>query len=136
MRLDLQRAADPEERAGVVAQPVRRVTQTRCRVGRVGVRAHGELEVAMRLPQQAFTEARATELQHQLEIVLEAQRDDALEAAHGPGAIAQLEEHFAHPGERILVIGIERQRGVEAPARPGELLHCHPGIGGADMEFD
>ena len=76
VRVELERPPDPEERAGIVAEPVRGVAEAGRRLGRVAVRGDGELEVAVGLRQQPLAEAGAAELQHELEIVAEPERHD------------------------------------------------------------
>ena len=85
----------------------------------------------MPLPEQ-----RAADLQHELVIVLKAELQDPLEGPHGTGAVAQLQQGLAQAGQAVLVVGIERQRVLEAPPRPGVLLPGQMGVGPPDMQFD
>ena len=134
--VELEGAAQPVERARVVAEPVRGVAETGGGVGRVGVGGGGQVEEAVRRTDQPFAEECAADLEHELVIVLKAELEDALERAGGTGTIAQLEQRLAQTGETILVIGIETEGLIEAPPRPGVLLAGEVGVGPADVEFD
>jgi hypothetical protein len=100
------------------------------------VRARRQIEKAMRRRDQPFPKERAADLEHQLVIVLEPELQDALEAAHRPLTVAQLEQGLSETGEPVLVIRVEPQGIVEAPPRPGVFLPGEMGVGLSDMEFD
>jgi hypothetical protein len=51
-------------------------------------------------------------------------------------AVAQLEQRLSDAGEAVLVIGIDAERRLEAPPRPGEFLPGQMGISLTDVEFD
>ena len=134
--VELERAREPVERAGVVPHPVRRVAQAGRGVGRVGVRRRGQIEEPVRRRDVPLAEQGAAHLQHQLVIVLEAELEDALEGAHGSRSVAQLEQGLAQAREPVLVIGVERQGLLEAPPGPGVLLPGQVRISLPDLQFD
>ena len=78
-RLELERPAQPEERAAVASQPVISIAEAGGSVRRLLMRRHRELEESLRWPDQRFAEERPPDLQHQLVILLESQQDDPLE---------------------------------------------------------
>jgi hypothetical protein len=134
--VELERATQPVERAGVVAQAVRGIAETRRRVGRVGMRGRGQIEEPVGRSDVTLAEQGASHLQHQLVIVLEPELQNALERPHRAGAVAHLEQGLADARQAVFVIGIEAQRVLEASAGPGVLLPGEMGIGSSDMEFD
>jgi len=135
-RVELERPPEPVERPRVVAQPVGSVAQAGRRIGRLGVGRRGQVEEAVGRRDQSLAEERPPDLQHQLVILLEPQLQNALASPHGPRAVAQLEQGLAQAGEPIFVIGVERQRLLEAPPGPGVLFPGQMGIGLPDMELD
>jgi hypothetical protein len=109
-------------RALVVAQPVQRVAHARHRLGVVGRLLHGDLEVALGLLDQPLAEEGAADLEHELDVVLVAQLEVRGRCAQRRVVLAELQQHLAEPGERVLVLGVEHERLVEAAAGPGVLL--------------
>jgi hypothetical protein len=85
---------------------------------------------------QPLAEAGAAELEHQLAVVIEPEREDVLELLQRLFPTAELEEHFAEPGERVLVIGVERDRRLERARGPREFFAGQVRIGEADVELD
>ena len=112
------------------------VAQTRRRIGRFGVCRDGQIEEPVRGGHQSLAKQCPADLKHQLVIVLEAQLENSLHRPHGAGPVAQLEQGLSQAGEPVLVIRIERQRLIEAAARPGVLLPREVGVSGSDVEFD
>src|SRR5207237_5032104 len=72
-RIELERAAQPMQAAAFVREPMRGITHTRRGVGRIRMRAQRALEEAPRLIEHRFAKQRASDLQHQIVIVLEAE---------------------------------------------------------------
>ena len=62
------------------------------------------------------------DLQHEVDVVLVAEREDPVELPQAGLRLAELEEHLAQPGEAVLVLGVEDQRLLEAATGPGELV--------------
>ena len=93
-------------------------------------------EEAARLIEHAFAKQRATDLQHQIVVVLEAEREHMLEAGQRRRALAELEQDLAQPGEGILVIGIETACFFEGTPRPRILLTREPGVAHTDKQLD
>ena len=56
---------------------------------------------------QPLAEQRAADLEHQVDVVLVAQLEDAAEAAERGVLLAELEQRLAEPGQRVLMIGIQ-----------------------------
>ena len=135
-RVELERSAEPVERPGVVPQPVRGVAETGGRVGRVGMGGGRQIEEPVGGRDVPLAEQRATDLQHELVIVLEAELQNPLERPHGPRAVAQLQQRLAQAGQAVLVVGVEREGVLEAPPRPGVLLPGQMGVGHPDVELD
>src|SRR5947207_1201832 len=96
----------------------------------------GDFEEAPRLVERGFAEQRTPHLQHEVVVVLEAQRDDAVEAGDGAAPLAELEEHFAKPRQGVFMLGVEAHRFLERPARPEILLARQPGVPHADVQLD
>ena len=135
-RLQLQRAAQVEERSGVVPQAVTRVAQAGGGVGRLRLGRRRKIEEPLRRAYQALAEERAPDLQHQFVVFLEPEQHDPLEGAQRPAPLPQFEQHFAQSRQPVLVIGIERQRPFEAPAGPGVFLPREVGVCRPDVELD
>ena len=90
----------------------------------------------MRRRDQPLAEERAADLEHQLVIVAEAELEDPLEGADRPLAVAQLEAGLSDAGEAVLVVGVERQRVVEAAPGPRVVLAREVRVRHADVQFD
>src|SRR4029079_2102855 len=135
-RVDLQRTAEPVEGAGIVPQSVGGVAQAGRSVGRFGVGPYRQVEEPVGGRNQSFTEQGASDLQHELVIVLEPELKNALDRPHGTGAVAQLEQGFAQACQTVLMIRIQRQSLLEAPSGPGVFLTGQMGVGSSDVQFD
>jgi hypothetical protein len=133
--VELEGAAQPVEGAALVGEAVGGVAHARRRFGRVGVRRDGDLEEPAGLLQDALAEQRPADLEHQVVIVPEAEREDPLEAGHRAGAVSELEQGLAQSGEGVLVVGIEGQRLVERPPGPGVLFAGEAGEPHADVQL-
>ena len=57
-------------------------------------------------------------------------------ARMAPGRSPSLSRVSPSAGQAVLVVGIERQRVLEAPPGPGVLLPGQVGVGHPDMQFD
>ena len=100
------------------------------------MRRDREIEESVRWSHQPFAEERPADLEHQLVIVLKSELQDPLDGSHGPRTVSQLEQRLAQSGQSVLVIGIERERLLEAAPRPGVFLPSELGVGPADMQFN
>ena len=96
----------------------------------------GDLEETARLIEHAFPEQRPPDLEHQVVVAFETEGEDMLEACDGGAALAELEQHFAEAGERVLVIGVETARFFERAPRPRELFPREPRIAHPHVQFD
>src|SRR5438105_10975507 len=134
--LQFQGPAQPVERAPLVREPVRRVAYARRRLGRIGMPRDGDLEEAPRLVQSGFTEQRAPDLEHEVVVVPETQREDAVETGDGAAPLTELEQHLAQPGQGVFMLGVEAHRFLERPARPDILLSGKPGVAHTDVQLD
>ena len=70
-RVDLQRTAQPVQGPGIVPQPVGGVAEAGRGVGRFGVGRHRQIEESVGWRNQSLAEQGASDLQHELVIVLE-----------------------------------------------------------------
>jgi len=104
--IDLEGTPEPVQRARIIAQSVRGVSQAGGGVRRFRMSCGGKVEESVGRSNQSLPEQRPADLQHQLVIVLKAELEDPLHGAHCPGPIPQLQESFSQAGETILVIGI------------------------------
>jgi hypothetical protein len=136
VRVDGERALERLGGALVVAQPVQRVAHARHRLGVVGRLPHGGVEVALGLLDLPLAEERAPHLEHQLDVVLVAQLEGALERAERLVVLAELHQHLAEPGEGVLVLGVEGERVVEgAGGAHCVLLARQPGVPDPDVQL-
>src|SRR5207302_1619072 len=94
-RVELERAAQPVEAAALVGEPVRGVADTGGCIGRIGMRPQRTFEETARLIEHAFAEQGAPDLQHEIVIVLEAEREHVLETCERSRALSELEQHLA-----------------------------------------
>ena len=69
-------------------------------------------------------------------VVGEVEVDQSLEGAQRAFELAEHEQRLAQPGERIFVLVVEGDGGVERGTGPRILLARELGITDADMEFD
>src|SRR6476469_3607794 len=99
------------------------------RFGALGRLLHRDLEELLRhgeqlapLAERRFTEQRAADLEHQVEVVRVAKLQGATEAAQRRLLEPELEQRLPQSRQRVLVLRLEDQRLLEAAARPGELL--------------
>ena len=99
------------------------------------MRRDRELEIPVRLGQEALPEAGPPQLQHQLEVLAETEGHDPFVGAERPCPVAELEQRFAQSGQGILIVGVECNRRLEASAGPRVVLAGKVGVGGADVEF-
>src|SRR5205085_1909845 len=79
-------------------------------------------------------EQRAPDLQHEVVVVLEAQREDAVETGDGAAPLTKLEQHLAQPRQGVFVLGVEPHRFLERPTRPEILLAGEPRVAQADVQ--
>jgi len=93
-------------------------------------------EEASGLIQHGLAEQRAADLEHEVVVVAESERENAVETRHRARAIAELEQHFAESCERVFVFGVEAHRFFESAARPRILLPREPGVPHAHMQLD
>ena len=94
-RVELERAAQPVEAAALVREPVRGVADTGGCIGGVGMRPQRTFEETARLIEHAFAEQGAPDLQHEIVVVLEAEREHLLETCERSRALSELEQHLA-----------------------------------------
>src|SRR5207302_369277 len=103
-----------------------------------GVRMPGDrsFEETPRLIQHALAEQRASDLKHEVVVVTESERQNAVEARDRTRAIAELEQHLAKPRQRVFVLGVEAHGFLKCAARPHILLSREPGVSHAHMQLD
>jgi hypothetical protein len=65
----------------------------------------------------------------------EAEREDPVERPEGARPVTQFEEDLAAPREAVFMVGIERQRSLEALPGPGVVLSREVGISHPHVEF-
>ena len=65
-----------------------------------------------------FTEERAADLQHQIEIIRVAKLEGPAEASHRRFVLAELEQSLTESGERVFVLRLEHGGLLEGLARP------------------
>ena len=136
LRIELERVCERHDRLGVASDAVLRVANAGDRLRRIlGVR-HRVIEVGECRIGEALAKEGATDLQHQVDVVAESQRDGFLEGAKSGVDLPELEKHLAQPGERVFVFWIEYERFFEAASGPGILLPGQPSVAEADVELD
>src|SRR3954465_14000029 len=86
--VDLEGSAKPIERAGIVAESVRRVAEAGGGVGGLGGGSRSQIEEPVRRRDEPFAEQCPADLEHQLMIVLEAELQDPLAGPHRARAVA------------------------------------------------
>ena len=133
--VELECAAQRRDRALVVAEPVLRVADARHGLGRVGRLLHRDVEEFTRVVHHPVAKERPPALQHQLDVVVVPQLEDATKALERGGLLAEPQQRLAEAGQRVLVIGVEHQRLLEAAARPGVLLAREPCISHSHVQL-
>src|SRR3989441_6652203 len=113
-----------------------RVADAGRHVGRIGMGRHRDLEEAPRLVQHALPEQGPPDLEQQVVVVPEAEREDAIEASDRAGPLAELEERLTKARERVLVIGVERHGFLEGLARPGVFFARQPRVAHPHVQLD
>jgi hypothetical protein len=103
------------------------------KAGMVRVRA---LEEQSCLDEESLAEQRATDLEHQLVVVIEAKCDDAVEPLQRTFDLPQRELRLAEAGQGILVFRIHHQRDIKRLTRPRVFLARELGVPDANMEID
>jgi len=135
LRIHREGTAQRHHGLDIVAQPVLRVADARHGFGRVFGVLHRPLEVGERLLDVALAEERATDLQHEVDVVFVAEFDGALIGAQPRLDLTELEQHLAQAGKRILVFGVERERLLEAATRPHEFVARQTRVAGPDVQL-
>ena len=90
---------------------------------------------SLRLFDHAFAEQRAADLEHQVDVVLITELEHTAEALHGRVGATELEQRLTETGERVLVLGIEDQRLLEAAASPRELVAGEPSVTNPNVQL-
>ena len=111
------------------------VANARNRFGCIGRLLRGDLEELLGFLDQAFAKQGASDLEHQLHIVLITQLQCVIEAAERVFVLSEFQKGLAKAGERVLVIGIENQRFLEAASGPGVVLAGVVGVANPYMEL-
>src|SRR6185295_7196024 len=102
----------------IIAKAVLRIADARDCFGGVGCLLRCNLEEVLGFVDQAFAKKRASDLKHQLDVILITQLEGVSEAFEGLLFLAEFQKCLAQSGERILVIRIEDERFLEAATGP------------------
>src|SRR6266542_5925175 len=95
-----------------------RVAHARGRLRRLRMPGDRYFEEASGLVEYALAEQGAADLEHEVVVVAKSEQQNTVEARDGARAIAELEQHFAEPRERVFVLGVEAHGFLERAARP------------------
>ena len=134
--VQLQRATKCGDRGVILSGTMLRIAHAAHRFGRAGLLLHRNVEELCCILDQVVSEKCASHLQHQLHVILITQLQDAAEILARMLHLPEPQQGFSHSGEPIFVFGIQRERFLEAPARPGILLTGKTRISLADVQLN
>src|SRR5437867_4222094 len=136
LEVELERPAQPVEGAALVGEAMGGEAHAGGRLRRFRMPGDRYFEEAPGLVQHALAEQGTAHLKHEVVVVAKSERENAVEARDGAGAIPELEQHFPEPRERIFVLGVEAHRFFERAACPHVFLPREPGVSHAHMQLD
>ena len=120
--VELERTPEGRDRGVVIPDAMLRITHARDSLRGIRHLEGRDVEELARRFDQRLAEECASRLQHQLDVVPVPEFENPAEVLDGGLMLAELQERLAEPRERILVLGIEHQRFLEALPRPRVFL--------------
>jgi hypothetical protein len=93
------------------------------------------LEEAPALFDVSFAEQGAPHLEHYVEILLEPELEDSIEAGYRARRIAELEQYFSQACQRVLVLRLDHQGALECKPGPRVLLARQARVAHADVQL-
>src|SRR5690349_9904308 len=118
--VELERASKRADRRFIVAESVLRISDASNRLRRIRNLLDsrleeflGRLEEFGAVAQRRFSEQRATDLQHEVDVVGIPEFESAVEAPRGGVILAELQECLAKSRQSIFVLWLEDERLLE-----------------------
>jgi hypothetical protein len=131
--VEIQRLAQARNRRIVIAESVLAIPDERDGLRAVGRVLHHDVEEFPRIGDQPFAKERATALQHEIEVVLVPQLQDAAERLERGLLLIEPQQRLAESGEGVFMIGVEDERFFERPLCPRKLFPGKARISDADV---